>query len=171
MTKIKEVMNHLEAIAPLSYQESYDNCGLLVGSPDADLTGILITLDVTEDVVEEAMASKCNLIIAHHPIIFKGLKKLTGRNYIERTVVKAVKNDIAIYAIHTNLDHIFQGVNHKIAEKIGLTNLKILAPKSQTLKKLVTFIPLENCSEVLKAIHEAGAGQIGNYSECSFQVE
>jgi dinuclear metal center YbgI/SA1388 family protein len=171
MTKIKEVTAYLEEIAPRAYQESYDNCGLLTGNQESEVGSILITLDVTEAVVEEALKKGCNLIIAHHPIIFKGLKKLTGSNYVERTIIKALKNDIAIYAIHTNLDNVMGGVNSKICEKIGLMNTRILAPKTHLLKKLVTFIPIDQTEQVLKVIYNAGAGQIGNYSECSFRVE
>jgi dinuclear metal center YbgI/SA1388 family protein len=169
--KIIEVSTYLESLAPRPYQESYDNAGLLTGSYDQEVTGILTTLDCTEDVVDEAIERKCNLIVAHHPIIFKGLKKITGSNYIERTILKAIKNDVAIYAIHTNLDNVLIGVNRKIADKIGLTNLKILAPTTDNLSKLVTFVPETNKGDVLNVLHEAGAGQIGNYKNCSFQVE
>lgn len=168
---IKDVTNYLESLAPKSLQEGYDNCGLLTGGFDDRVTGILVTLDCTEGVVEEAIKLECNLIIAHHPIIFKGLKKLTGQNYVERTIVKAVKNDIAIYAIHTNLDHVRSGVNKKIAEKIGLLDTKILVPRKNTLCKLVTFVPLDQEAAILEALHNAGAGQIGNYTNCSFRVE
>ena len=171
MSQIKDITWELEKLAPLSYQESYDNAGLLVGSPHKEVTGILLTLDVTEEVVDEATARNCNLIVAHHPIIFKGLKKLNGSNYVERTVIKAIKNDIAIYATHTNLDHVQQGVNWKIAEKLGLVNLKVLAPKVQILKKLTYFVPLSNSAAVLSALFEAGAGQIGQYENCSFRSE
>lgn len=167
---IKEVTRHLENLAPKSWQEGYDNSGLLTGSLDDHVTGILVTLDCTEEVVEEAIQLKCNLIVAHHPIIFKGLKKLTGQNYVERTIIKAIKNDIAIYAIHTNLDHVHTGVNKKIAEKLGLVSVKILAPKKNTLCKLVTFVPLNKETVILEALHKAGAGQIGNYKNCSFRV-
>jgi dinuclear metal center YbgI/SA1388 family protein len=122
-------------------------------------------------VVEEAIQSGCNLIIAHHPIVFKGLKKLNGKNYVERVVIKAIKNDIAIYASHTNLDHVEGGVNFKIAEKLGLQNVKILQPKKNLLKKLVTFVPVEHGQKVLDALFEAGAGQIGDYKNCSFRTE
>ncbi|HEX6891916.1 MAG TPA: Nif3-like dinuclear metal center hexameric protein, partial [Chryseolinea sp.] len=135
--KIKDVTNFLESLAPRSYQESYDNSGLLTGNPDGEIKGVLTTLDCTEEVVDEAMTQNANLIVAHHPILFKGLKKLTGSNYVERVIIKAIKNDIAIYAIHTNLDNVHAGVNKKLAQRIGLTNLKILAPKSGTLSKLV----------------------------------
>lgn len=168
--KVSDITQYLESIAPRAYQESYDNSGLLTGSPNQEVKGIVVTLDCTEDVVEEALALNCNLIVAHHPIIFKGLKKLTGSNYVERTIVKAIKNDLAIYAIHTNLDNVHRGVNKKIAEKIGLHNLKILAPKPNTLAKLVTFIPTEQADKVLDHLYAAGAGQIGNYKNCSFQV-
>jgi len=167
---IKDITNHLEMLAPRSYQESYDNSGLLTGNADVAVTGILVTLDCTENVVEEAIQSKCNLIIAHHPIIFKGLKKLTGQTYVERTIIKAIKNDIAIYAIHTNLDHVHLGVNKKIAERIGLKNVRILQPRKDTLMKLVTFVPKEKAGDVLNVLHKAGAGNIGNYKNCSFQV-
>ncbi|HEY9049542.1 MAG TPA: Nif3-like dinuclear metal center hexameric protein [Ohtaekwangia sp.] len=169
--KIKDVTDYLESIAPRSYQESYDNAGLITGNNSWTVTGILVTLDCIEAVVDEAIASNCNLIVAHHPIVFKGLKKLNGNGYVERTVIRAIKHDIAIYAIHTNLDNVYTGVNRKICEKIGLKNLKILVPKKDTLSKLVTFIPVENAEEVLAALHQAGAGQIGNYKNCSFRSE
>src|SRR5579872_6075618 len=149
---IKDVTDHLEAIAPRSYQEEYDNNGLLTGNAADFVKGVLVTLDCTEEVVNEAIRQNCNLIIAHHPIIFRGLKKLTGQTYVERTVIKAIKNDIAIYAIHTNLDNIHTGVNKKIAERIGLKKLKILQPKKDTLMKLVTFIPKENATDVINAL-------------------
>src|SRR5688572_14030392 len=151
--KIKDLTYFLETLAPGSYQESYDNAGLITGNPSQDVKGVLITLDCTEEVVDEAIRLGCNLIIAHHPIVFKGLKRLTGSNYVERTVIKAIKNDIGIFAIHTNLDNVFAGVNRKIGEKIGLSNLKILAPKKDTLGKLVTFAPVANTEEVLLALH------------------
>ena len=169
--KIKEIREYLEGIAPLSYQENYDNSGLLVGNDHTECTGIIVSLDTTEAVVEEAVRKKCNLIVSHHPIIFKGIRKLNGRNYVERTIIAAIKNDIAIYAIHTNLDNVSQGVNKKIAEKLHLQNCKPLLPKTETLQKLVTFSPVENADAVRNALFKAGAGAIGKYDECSFNVE
>lgn len=169
MTIIKSVTNYLESIAPISLQEPYDNSGLIVGNAENKILGVLISLDCTEEVVDEAINKKVNLIISHHPIVFNGLKSITGSNYVERTIIKAIKNDIAIYAIHTNLDNIINGVNKNIAEKIGLTNTRILNPKNN-LQKLVTFIPSDSTPEVLASLHEEGAGRIGNYSECSFKV-
>ncbi|MDQ6476886.1 Nif3-like dinuclear metal center hexameric protein [Dyadobacter sp. LHD-138] len=171
MTKIKQITQQLEKLAPAPYQESYDNAGLLVGDPQTVVTGVLFSLDVTEQVVEEAIAKNCNLIVAHHPIVFKGLKKLNGTNYVERTVIKAIRHDVAIYAIHTNLDHVTNGVNWKIAERLGLTNVKVLAPKKQLLFKLTFFVPIENSQKVLDALFEAGAGTIGQYKNCSFRTE
>jgi dinuclear metal center YbgI/SA1388 family protein len=168
--KIKDVTAFLESFAPPAYQESYDNSGLLTGNPSDDITSILVALDCTEAVVDEAINRNCNLIIAHHPILFRPLKKLTGGNYVERTLLKAIRNDIAIYAIHTNLDNVQTGVNKKICEKVGLTKLKILAPKTNILSKLVVFVPEQNVGAVLDAVHKAGAGQIGKYDNCSFQV-
>ncbi|MFN8310547.1 MAG: Nif3-like dinuclear metal center hexameric protein [Chitinophagales bacterium] len=169
--KIKEIAAFLESIAPLSFQESYDNCGLLVGNEENQVRKALITLDCTEAVVEEAIRENCDLIIAHHPIIFSGLKKLNGKNYVERTVISAIKNNIAIYAIHTNYDNVWNGVNAKIAERLGLTETKILVPKSGLLKKLQTYIPVENYDSVSGAVFAAGAGQMGNYSETAFRSE
>ena len=171
MLKIKDIIHYLETLAPPAYQEDYDNSGLITGNSNDTVTGVLIALDCIEAVVDEAIAKKCNLIVAHHPIIFRGLKKLTGKNYIERTVIKAIKNDIAIYAIHTNLDSVITGVNAKIAEKIGLVNTHILKPKINSLSKLTFFVPVENTDQVVNALHEAGAGMIGNYSHCSFITE
>jgi dinuclear metal center YbgI/SA1388 family protein len=169
-TTIKEVTSYLESLAPIGYQESYDNSGLLTGNPLATVSGVLVTLDCLEPIVDEAIAGHCNLIVAHHPILFKGLKKLTGQNYVERTIIKAIKNDIGIYAIHTNLDNVDWGVNKKIADSIGLKNTKILLPRNNTLLKLTTFIPKESREKVVNALHAAGAGNIGNYTHCSFQL-
>jgi dinuclear metal center YbgI/SA1388 family protein len=166
---IKELTDYLEKIAPLSYQEDYDNCGLIIGDSNAEITNVLVSLDVTLEVIEEAIAKKCNLIIAHHPLIFKGLKKLNGKNFIEKSVIKAIKNDIAIYAIHTNLDNVTNGVNFKIAEKLNLQNVSILKPKSDTLMKLTVFCPKDNTPKLQDAFYAAGAGEIGNYSNCSFK--
>jgi dinuclear metal center YbgI/SA1388 family protein len=169
--QIKDLTQYLEKLAPTAYQESYDNAGLIVGNPNDEIRGVLVTLDSTEEVIEEAIQKGCNLVIAHHPIVFKGLKRLTGKNYVERTIIKAIKNDVAIYAIHTNLDNVVGGVNFKIAEKLGLQNVKILAPKGDTLMKLVVFVPVERTGQLLDELYKAGAGQIGNYSNCSFRVE
>ena len=166
--KIKDITGFLEGIAPIEYQEGYDNSGLIVGDQEAAVKKALITLDVTEEVVEEAIKGKYQLIIAHHPIIFGGLKKLNGKNYVERVVIKAIKNNIAIYAIHTNYDNVLEGVNAKICERLCLADCRILLPKKQLLKKLYTFIPVEHHERVAKAVFEAGAGHIGNYSETSF---
>ncbi|HVZ97764.1 MAG TPA: Nif3-like dinuclear metal center hexameric protein [Chitinophagaceae bacterium] len=168
--KIIDVINVLESIAPPSLQEDYDNAGLLTGNPDDDCTGIITTLDVTEEIVVEALRKKCNLIVAHHPVIFRGIKKLTGKNYVERTLIAAIKNDLSIYAIHTNLDNVLSGVNKKIAEKLNLRDLQVLVPKENILKKLVTFCPEKKADEVRNALFSAGAGMIGNYSECSFNA-
>lgn len=168
--KIKDLTSYLETIAPLSYQESYDNAGLIVGDSNLEVSGVLVCLDSIEEIVDEAIEKKCNVIIAHHPIVFSGLKKITGKNYIERVILKAIKNDIAIYAIHTNLDNMLHGVSAKIADRIGLKNRKILSPIKNDLRKLVTFIPSEHVEKVRDGIFSAGGGYIGNYSECSFNI-
>ncbi len=165
---ISQIIQTLTAIAPPSLQEGYDNAGLITGSPGWACTGIITSLDATEAVVQEAIEKKCNLIVAHHPIVFGGLKQITGKNYVERTVIAAIKNDIAIYAIHTNLDNVIAGVNGKIADKLGLVNRKVLQPKGGQLKKLIVFVPEAQAAQVRQAMFEAGGGHIGNYSECSF---
>jgi dinuclear metal center YbgI/SA1388 family protein len=171
MESLKNIIVFLENIAPLGYQESYDNSGLITGNPNMQISGAIIALDCIEAIVDEAIASNCNLIIAHHPIVFGGLKKFNGKNYVERTIIKAIKNDIAIYAIHTNLDNVHQGVNAKICEVLGLVNCKILAPKSGVLKKLITYVPMAQAEKVRKALFDAGCGAIGNYTETSFNTE
>jgi dinuclear metal center YbgI/SA1388 family protein len=166
--KIIEITSYLEEIAPISYQESYDNCGLIVGDKNATIKAALITLDCTEAIVDEAIETGCNLIIAHHPIIFKGLKKLNGSNYIERTVIKAIKNNIAIYAIHTNLDNILNGVSYMIAKRLGVNNTKILEPKKDFLRQLAVYCPISDVDKLKNELFRAGAGDVGNYDECSF---
>jgi len=165
---LKEITQYIESIAPLAFQESYDNSGLLIGNPSDEVSGILISLDITEAIINEAISKNLNLIVAHHPIIFSGLKKLNGKNYIERCVAKAIKNDIAIYVAHTNLDSVFGGVNSKICDKLKLQNCQILAPVPGFLKKLVTFVPTADAEKVRKALFDAGTGNIGNYDSCSF---
>jgi dinuclear metal center YbgI/SA1388 family protein len=169
--KVSDIANYIESYAPAALQESYDNAGLLVGNPGNTVSSVLVTLDVTENVVEEAIGKKANLIIAHHPVIFSGLKKITGKNYIERSIIKAIKNDIAIFSAHTNLDRITGGVNTKICEKLGLINCEVLQPEKNLLKKLVTFIPLKNAEKVREAVFIAGAGNIGNYDYCGYNSE
>jgi len=170
MVKIKEVVQVLERYAPPAYQESYDNATLQVGNPDTPVTGVLVTLDCTLEVVQEAIDKGYNLIVAHHPVIFKPLKSLTGKTPVEKILLKALQHQIAIYACHTNLDHVHNGVNAKLCEKLGLANTKILAPKSQLLTKLETYVPFEDTEKVLAALHQAGAGQIGEYTDCSFRI-
>ncbi|MFC3197210.1 Nif3-like dinuclear metal center hexameric protein [Parapedobacter deserti] len=168
--RIQELTAHLESLAPLHYQEPYDNSGLLVGDPNGEVNQALISLDCTEAVIDEAIRLGCDLVISHHPIVFKGLKRFTGRSYVERVVMKAIKNDIAIYAIHTNLDNVSGGVNSKIAEMLGLQQTAILNPKRDLLNKLVVYVPLSYAEPVRAALFAAGAGHIGNYDECSFNV-
>ena len=169
--KVKDVINYLDSIAPLQLQEDYDNSGLIIGSKEDKVNGVLVCLDCIESIVEEAINCNCNLIVVHHPILFAGLKKINGANYIERTIIKAIKNNINIYAIHTNLDNVIMGVNGKIADKLKLINRKILSPKQDQFLKLAVFVPLKDAEKVRKAVFEAGAGYIGNYSNCSFNVQ
>lgn len=167
--RIAELLKFLDELAPLSSQESYDNSGLIVGNPHCEITGCLVCLDSTEEVLDEAIELGVNTIVAHHPILFKGIKSLTGKNYVERTILKAIKNDIAIIALHTNLDNYRFGVNHKIGQILGLEQLNILAPISGKLNKIVAFVPESHADQVLDAMFQAGAGHIGDYAECSFQ--
>jgi len=169
--KIHDILSEIEAVAPLSLQESYDNAGLLVGDAHQDATGALLCIDVTEDVIDEAIALGYNLVIAHHPLIFSGLKRLQGSNYIERCVIKAIKHSIAIYAAHTNLDAVSNGVNKKICEKIGIIQPTILRKQKQVLSKICTFVPQKYADEVRQALCNAGAGTIGNYSDCSYNSQ
>ena len=169
--KLSLLTAFLESIAPLAYQEDYDNAGLIVGTPEQEIYQALISLDCTEAVVDEAIANNCQVIISHHPIVFRGLKKFNSKTYVERVVEKAIKNSIALYAIHTNLDNMITGVNARICETLSLKNCRILAPKPGLLKKLVTYVPVSHADEVRNALFAAGAGNIGNYSECSFNAE
>ncbi len=167
---LKEIIAFLEALAPASLQENYDNAGLICGNKNMAITKAIICLDSIEEVVDEAISKNANLIISHHPIVFKGLKTFTGKNYVERVIIKALKNDIAIYAIHTNLDNVMQGVNSKICELLNIKSPKILAPKSNCLSKLIYFTP-KNDTEIIKnELFKIGAGNIGNYSEASFEM-
>src|ERR1700749_5089231 len=169
--KLYQLTTYLESIAPLAYQEDYDNAGLIVGNPDQEIRQVLISLDCIEAVVDEAIATNCQVIVSHHPIVFKGLKKFNGKTYVERVVEKAIRNNIAIYAIHTNLDNINTGVNARICETLGVKNTRVLSPKHNLLKKLVTYVPIAQAEQVRNALFHAGAGNIGNYSEASFNAE
>lgn len=168
---ISQLLNELHQWAPFNHQESYDNSGLLIGSPDSEVQNVLVSLDITEEVMAEAVKLGSDLIISHHPIIFQGLKSLTGKTPEERVVIKALKNDIAIIAMHTNLDNVSHGVNAKIAEILGLKNTQILKPKTGLLKKLVTYVPQSHLQKVQSALFKAGAGHIGEYDQCSFTVD
>ena len=169
--KIKDVIASLESLAPPPLQENYDNAGLITGDENTECNGILVSLDATEAVIDEAIKKNCNLLISHHPIIFSGLKRITGKNYVQKAVIKAIRNNIALYAIHTNLDNIIDGVNGRIASLLGVENISILSPKDNQLKKLYTFVPAADADKVRQSIFDAGAGHIGNYNECSFNAE
>jgi len=168
---VQDVINHLQDLAPLAYAEDFDNVGLLVGDKNQPVSGVLVTLDTLEAVVDEAIENSCNLIVSFHPIIFKGLKKLTGKTYVERVVIKAIQHNIAIFSIHTALDNAIEGVNSIICDQLGLRNKKILIPQSGTIKKLQTYVPKTNAEELRQALFNVGAGSIGNYESCSFNVD
>jgi dinuclear metal center YbgI/SA1388 family protein len=169
--KIFDLIAVIEKYAAPELQEDYDNAGLITGNKNWECTGVLCTLDITAEVIHEAITQKSNLVIAHHPIIFKGLKRINGNNYVEQALIEAIKNDICIYAAHTNLDNIVLGVNGMIAKKLQLVNPAILQPKYKMLRRLITFAPIDKAEQVRKAVFDAGAGQIGKYSECSFNSE
>ncbi len=171
MIKAKDIIKEIETIAPLQLQDGFDNAGLQIGNIQSDVTGVLLCLDITEEVIDEALELECNLIISHHPLIFKPLKSITGKTYIERCVQKACKHDLIIYSAHTNLDNAWGGVNFRIAEKLGLQNIRIVSPKKESLLKLVTFVPHDHAAHVRNALFQAGAGNIGNYDSCSFNTE
>ena len=171
MPTLQDLMRVLERAAPLAYQESYDNAGLQCGDPQMEVRGVLIALDCTPAVVDEAVRRGCNVVVAHHPLIFKPLKRLTGATEVEQTLLKAIRHDVALYAAHTNLDNVRLGVNRQLADKLGLTNLRILDPKPGLLAKLITYVPPTHTEAVLQALYGAGAGQVGDYSECSFRVD
>lgn len=168
--QIQEIINELEQFAPSALKEDFDNVGLLVGNANDNAKGVLITLDITEKVIDEAIELNCNLVVAHHPIMLSGIKKINGRNATERIIIKAIQNNIALYASHTNADSVLNGVSGKMCEKLGLENCKILSPKKESLLKLVTFVPNEHADMVRDAIFNAGAGQIGNYDACSYNL-
>ncbi len=168
MATVNDIVRFLNELAPFTYQESYDNSGLLVGDPEMEVSGVVVALDMTEAVVDAAIAQGANVVLAHHPIIFKGLKRLTGSNYVERTVMKAIRHGIALIAAHTNLDNYRFGVNHVISEKLGLKNTRILVPKEASLLGLTVFVPGSHAESLRVALGEAGAGSIGEYDQCSF---
>lgn len=168
--KVAEVAKVIEQFAPLQIQESYDNAGLCIGNAGSEVKGILITIDITEDVINEAIQKNCNLILSHHPLIFSGIKKITGNSYVEKCIIKAIQNNINIYSAHTNADMVSEGVSYKMCEKLALQNLKILSPLKDQLKKLVTFAPSSYAEKVREAIFAAGAGNIGNYDNCSYNI-
>ena len=166
--KISEFLPILESLAPLAYAEDFDNVGLLVGEFDQEVSGVLVCHDALEEVVEEAMEKDCNFILCFHPILFSGLKKINGKNYVERAVIKAIRNNIAIYAIHTSLDNHQEGVNKILCDTLGLVDSKVLIPKKNYIQKLVTYAPKDNEKLIKDALFRAGAGALGNYNKCSF---
>jgi dinuclear metal center YbgI/SA1388 family protein len=171
MSTIKEILSVLEEMAPLAYAEDFDNVGLIIGDENAKATGVLVCHDALENVIDEAIVKKCNLVVCFHPILFNGIKKITGKNYVERAILKAIKNDIAIYAVHTALDNHPEGVNKIFCDALGLVKTQILIPKQNNIRKLVTYTIRDNAEKVRNALFEAGAGSIGNYDKCSFNSE
>ena len=169
--KIQQIISILEQWSPTAYAEDFDNVGLLIGKAEAECSGILITHDVLENVVDEAVTKKYNFIVCFHPIIFSGIKKITGKTYVERVVAKAIKNDISIYALHTALDNVKKGVSYTLADELGLSGIEVLIPQENTLKQLTTYVPKENETALLEQLYKAGAGALGNYDQCSFVTD
>src|SRR5690606_37693610 len=169
--KLQQIISVLEELTPTAYAEDFDNVGLLVGNPNQDINEILVCHDALESVIDEAIQKKCNLVVCFHPILFSGLKKITGKTYVERAIIKAIKNDIAIYSVHTALDNHKNGVNKIMCDKLGIKNTKMLVEKENFIYKLVTYAPIDNAIQVRKALFEAGAGNIGNYENCSFNSD
>lgn len=169
--KIKTLIDRLKSYAPLVYAEDFDNVGLIIGDENESIKGVLVSLDTTEEIVDEAIENNCNLIVGFHPIIFSGIKKLNPDNYVNRAVIKAIKNDIAIFAIHTALDNAFHGVNRVICDKIRLKKTKVLMPQPGTIKKLTTYVPVKDADKLRTELFKVGAGHIGNYSNCSFNID
>ncbi|WP_185851127.1 Nif3-like dinuclear metal center hexameric protein [Blattabacterium cuenoti] len=168
---VKHIAEKLEIFAPIEYAESYDKIGLIVGSYDQEVKKIMITLDLTEEVFSESMDKKCNLIISFHPILFKPIKSLIGNNYSERVLISALKNNISVYVIHTNLDVIWDGTHSYISKLLKLTKEEVLFPKEGSIKKLTTYVPYSYSEKVRNALFNAGAGNISNYSHCSYNVD
>lgn len=168
--RIKDILQTIEQLAPLPLQEDFDNSGVQVGDVTREATAALVCIDVTENVIEEAVSLGCNLIISHHPLAFRPFKSLTGRTYVERCMIRAIKHDITVYAAHTNLDNATDGVNYRLAEKLGLQQVRILSPQKDALMKLVTFVPDTHAESVRTALFNAGAGHIGNYDSCSYNL-
>lgn len=169
--KLKEIINYFEEIAPFSLQESYDNSGIQIGNPSREVKAALLCIDVTEDVVAEAVKTGSDLIISHHPLLYNGVRRLTGKTMVERVIEQSIRNDVSIISLHTNIDSVFNGVNGKICDKLGLKNRRVLSPVEGKLLKLVFFVPRSNAEDVRNAIFESGAGIIGNYDSCSFNLE
>jgi dinuclear metal center YbgI/SA1388 family protein len=168
--RIKEISQVLETFAPLAFQEEYDNAGLIIGNPEMEISGALIALDITAEVLDEAIENNCNLVIAHHPLIFKGLKRLVGDDAVQRLTIKAIQNQVAVYAMHTNLDNSVNGLNSWVCDLLGIKNYRILSPGKGLLSKLVTFCPVDYADKIRQALFDAGAGHIGNYDCCSYNV-
>lgn len=168
--KLIDLCSYLDSVVPLSLQESYDNSGLQIGTPERDISSALISLDITPEVLDEAISSKCDIVITHHPLIFSGIKKISGGSLLDRIMMRAIKNDIAVYSSHTNLDVISNGVSRKMAEKLALSNVEVLSPLRNRLLKLVTFIPHSHLDKVREAVFNAGAGVVGNYDCCGFSI-
>ncbi|MDD2961615.1 MAG: Nif3-like dinuclear metal center hexameric protein [Muribaculaceae bacterium] len=171
MPKINDIINAIEIVAPRYLQEDYDNAGLQIGDISIEANAALLCIDVTEDIIDEAISKNCNLVISHHPLLFKGIKSITLSDATGRIINKAIKNDIAIYSAHTNLDNAWGGVSHDIAHRIGLSDIEVLEPQSGDLLKLVVFVPLSHCEKVRNALFEAGAGRYGNYDCCSYSID
>ena len=168
---VQEVVDTINSFAPLSYQESYDNAGINIGNESMPVKAVLITLDVTEAVVSEAVSIGANLIISHHPVIFKGIKQINNHSYTGRLIQQLIKNDITVYSGHTNVDVTWGGVNMKICEKLGLQNTRVLEPMKENLLKIVVFAPTEHAEQVREGMFKAGAGHIGDYDKCSYYLE